>query len=162
MTLRSHYWLTIFTFVVVFAAGIAFALILFDRKVGGSNADKKVEHQGLDMVPQRAWAEATMSRLKKSLELRPDQIEAIQKDIRDAELEVEYVREGAMLEYFMLLMRLHDTISNKVDEAQKEKLKKSRAELQRAFEYHLSSITKDREGQEDSQPPKAAAPSETP
>ncbi len=139
MTLRTHYWLTLLALAFIFAAGSGFAWILYSSRSG--NGDDKPEPAELEVVPPDTWVDKTLERLEAALDLRPEQIDAIREDIEKAGLEVDYVRESAMLEYHLLLLRLHLDLAPKLDPDQQAKLEESRKALQETFERRFSSLS---------------------
>ncbi len=136
MTLTRHYWITIVSLVAVFAAGSGFALMVAaTRKPYPAPPPPE-----LQTVPSSDWVETTLARLDTSLALRPAQLAAIREDIVAAARDVENVRERAILEYHLLLLRIHHDIAPKLDPDQQEQLRTSAESLQLTIENRFPSL----------------------
>ena len=133
MTLRTHFWTAALALVVIFAAGSGFAYLLTSAR----EKKESSENPPLETVASTSWVETTLDRLTESLDLKPDQVEMIRNDIESAGLEVADVRERAMLQYHLLLLRIHQDIAPKLDPEQKAKLEKSQKILQNTIEHRF-------------------------
>ena len=126
MTLKSHTWLIVLALVAVFAAGTGFAFII--NATRKQPADPPAPE--LEIVANATWVDTTLERLTAALDLRPDQVNSIRTDIVNAEYDVENTRERALLEYHLLLLKIHQDIAPKLDPAQQKKLEESAKTLQ--------------------------------
>ena len=96
----------------------------------------KSGHSPTGEVPETragAWAEATMESLRSSLDLTPEQIELIRGDVEETAGAIGETRQRALLECHMLLLRLHDRITPKVDAPRQRLLRVSQEKLRTAI-----------------------------
>lgn len=135
MTLKSHTWLIALALAAVFAAGTGFAFIL---NAAREQPDEPPPPE-LEIVANATWVDTTLERLTSSLDLRPEQVDSIRSDIANAELDVENTRERAMLEYHLLLLKIHQDIAPKLDPDQQKKLEESAKALQLAIKKRFPS-----------------------
>lgn len=116
---------------------IAVAAIYGSGHGFGYIVGSKAGHATTPEIPEtraRIWADATMESLRASLDLTPDQVDAIRSDVVETAGAIGATRQRALLEYHILLLRLHTSISPKLDASRQEVLRRSEEKLRGAIE----------------------------
>ena len=91
-------------------------------------------------VEVMTFEEETLSALRSSLALTPEQERLIRGDLRFTAKEVFDTKERAMLEYHLILLRLQERIGEKLEPSQRELLQKNESRLRLAIQQRFSDL----------------------
>lgn len=117
----------------IYGSGHGFGYIVGSRSVHTTDSD------GMATETDQ-WADMTLASLRSALDLTPKQVEAIRGDVGETADAIGDTRERALLEYHMLLLRLHDRIAPKMDETGQGRLRASQEKLQWEIDRRFRTI----------------------
>ena len=131
---KDHWYIAI-ALIAIFAAGNGFGFVFGTKTAKPASASASVE--------VASWSNSTLDSLSQSLNLTEEQRNEIRPQVEATAAKVIAARERTLLDYHVLLLALHDELSENLDSSQKERLEESKASLEKTIQTRFSSLLKD-------------------
>jgi len=123
---------------------IAIALIAIFLAGNGSGYVFGSKHSRSQAAPQQIaadeWAAGTLEKLASSLELTPEQIDAIRPQVAETADKVVAARERTLFDYHVLLLSLHDELEGDLSPEQQSQWRESRKSLETTIKSRFSAL----------------------
>ncbi len=131
---KDHWYIAI-ALIAIFAAGNGFGFVFGAKTAKPAPVSPSVE--------VTSWSDTTLNSLSQSLGLTAEQRNAIRPQVEATAAKVIAARERTLLDYHVLLLALHDELSENLDSSQKRRLEKSKASLEKTIQTRFSSLLQD-------------------
>jgi hypothetical protein len=89
------------------------------------------------------WSEQMLARLEGDLDLRPDQIEPVRKQLDSAAGRMQRQRDLALFQIYLELLKLHDDLAPNLTPDQQKRLDKSRVKLRQSTQDKFPQLLRD-------------------
>jgi len=123
---------------------IAIALIGIFLAGNGSGYVFGSKSSRMDALPSvvaaDSWADTTLEKLARSLELSDEQIDTIRPHVTATADKVIAARERTLLDYHVLLLSLHDDLETTLSPQQQSKWRESRLALEKAIKSRFPGL----------------------
>ena len=129
--LKDHWYIAI-ALIGIFLAGNGSGYVFGSKSSRSAPASQQVAADD--------WAGTTLDKLAVSLELSPEQIEAIRPEVTATADKVIAARERTLLDYHVLLLSLHDDLEADLTPEQQSKWRESRLALEKTIKSRFSAL----------------------
>lgn len=127
------------------------AIFLSGQAIGWMLAVRSSEaHQGVPTDPER-WREQMLARLRKELQLTPEQEEPVRQYLANTAQRMQRDRDRAMFQIHLQLLKLHDELGPTLTPDQQKTLAESRRQLAQSLQLKFPELLRDTDRPKDFQ-----------
>lgn len=117
----------VMAFAAVFLCGYGIGHLVRDRQIPPTPASS-------DTTTTVTWEKETLSLLRETLDLRPSQVEQVERELSRTAEEIDQSHHAVLLEYHLHLSKLYERLINLLDQSQADRLREEKRLLDRQIE----------------------------